>query len=123
MEVARDTHAHGSETIEDVDFGAHGLWGVRDGLEHWIGESREDIMDLGEEEREEARVTIAEDGEESHELMKVVAGSESEGLWIGGEEREDVGEGAGYIEEFLDLYVISILGVMDVGMDHTNPIP
>ena len=55
--------------------------------------------------------------------MKVVAGSESEGLWIGGEEREDVGEGAGYIEEFLDLYVISILGVMDVGMDHTNPIP
>jgi hypothetical protein len=123
VEVAGDTHAHGSETVEDVDFSAHVLWGVRDGLEHWIGESREDVMDLGEEEGKEARVTVTEDGEESHELVKVVAGSKGEGLWVGGKEGEDVGEGAGYIEEFLDLHIISILGVRDVGMGHTNPMP
>ena len=60
-------------------------------------------MHLGEEEREEAVVAVAEDGEEGHELVQVVAGAQGEGLGVGGLEGEDVGHGAGDVEELLNL--------------------
>jgi hypothetical protein len=41
-------------------------------------------VDLGEEEREEAVVAVAEDGEERGELVEVVTGPEGEGLGVRG---------------------------------------
>ena len=95
-EVAWNAHAHaythGPEAIEDIDLGsAHVLRGVGDGLEHWVGEGGEDVVDFGEEEGEEAGVAAAEDGEEGHELVEVVSGAHLEGLGVGGEEGQDVG--------------------------------
>ena len=60
-------------------------------------------MDLGEEEREEARVAVAQGREEREELSEVVARAEDEGVRGRGQEGEDVGEGAGDVEELLDL--------------------
>lgn len=41
--------------------------------------------------------------------MEIVARSHGEGLRIGREEREDIGEGARNVEEFFDLYSINIV--------------
>jgi hypothetical protein len=82
--VVRDAHPDGPEAVEDVDLGTHGGRGVRNGLQHRVGERREDVVDLGEEEREEAVIAVAEDGEEGHELVEVVAGAEGEGLGVRG---------------------------------------
>ena len=47
--------------------------------------------------------SVAEGGEEEEELVEVVGWGGSEGVGGGGGDGEDVGEGIGYVEEFLDL--------------------
>lgn len=97
-------HPHGAETVKDVDLGAHVLGcGFGHGLEHRVGERREDVVDLGEEKGEEAVIAIPEDREDGHELVEVVTWTEGEGLGVHRFQREDVSKGAGNIEELLDL--------------------
>jgi hypothetical protein len=84
-QVGRDTITEGTKTVEDVDLCTHVVpWSFRNSLEHWISERGENIVDLGKEEREEAVVAVAKDGEESHELVKIIAGTESERLGVCG---------------------------------------
>jgi hypothetical protein len=72
-------------------------------LEHGIGESREDIVDFRQEKGEEARVTVTEDGEESHELVEVVSWSHCERLRVRRKERENVSKRACDVKELFDL--------------------
>ena len=59
-------------------------------------------MDLRDEERAEACVSVAEGGEEEEELVEVVCWCGCEGVGGGWGDGEDVGEGVCYVEEFLD---------------------
>jgi hypothetical protein len=87
-EVGRDTHPGVAEAIEDVNF-THGGggWSVGHCLQHRVCKGGKDVVDLCEEKRKETVVAVAEDGEEGHELVEVVAGAESEGVRVSREER------------------------------------
>lgn len=82
----RDAHAGVAEAVEDVDVTELGAGGLGYGLQHGVDEAWDDLVDLGEEEGEEARVAVAEGGEEGEELREVVAGTRDEGIGRG---RED----------------------------------
>lgn len=98
------THPGIPKAVEDVDAAwTHAGRRLREGLQHGSHETGEDIVDLGDEEGAEAGVAVAEGGEEEEELVEVVRRGRCEGVrgWRG--YGEDVGEGVGYVEEFLDL--------------------
>ncbi len=59
-------------------------------MKHWVHETREDVIDLGEQQGKEAMVAIAEDREQGHEVVEVVSGAKLEGIWVWWEERENV---------------------------------
>ena len=91
--VGRDAHPCISEAVEDVNF-AHGggCWGIRNSLQHRIGERWKNVMDLGEEKWKESIVAVAEDGEKGHELVEIVSRAEGEWVWVRREKRQDVGQ-------------------------------
>jgi hypothetical protein len=100
---ARHAHPCIPEAVEDVNATrthARGL--LWKSLKHGCHETGEDVVDLGDEERAEAGVTVAEGGEEEEELVEVVGWCRCEGVGRWGRDGEDIGEGVSYVEEFLD---------------------
>lgn len=79
-------------------------------------------MDFGDEEGAEAGVAVAEGGEEEEELVEVVGWGGGEGVCGWGGDGEDVGEGVGYVEEFLDLGGL-VRGVDLMGWGRTSATP
>jgi hypothetical protein len=72
-------------------------------LEHRVYEAWEHVVYFGEQQRKEAVIAVAEDGEQGHEVVEVVSWAELEGVGVGWKEGENICQGAGNVEEFLDL--------------------
>jgi hypothetical protein len=77
-------------------------------LKHRVHEAWEDVVDFSEQEWQEAVIAIAEDGEKRHEVVEVVPGPELEWIWVRWKKREDIGQGASDVEEFLDLEMLAV---------------
>ena len=57
-----DAHDGIAKAIKDIDFCCWIAETFRDALEHWIGERRKDIVDLGQKKRKESSIAVTDDG-------------------------------------------------------------
>ena len=104
IEASRLTHASIAKAVKDINVARRQakvrLFGRK--LEHRVCQRRDEVMNLAEEERQEAVMTILQHRKDVQDLMKLLTRPDLEGNppgWLVG---EHVGKGASDAEKLLD---------------------